>query len=199
MVWYIVLGFPMKGFQMNFKSIASVIALSLVAGCASQPKPVAVEAPPPAPAVAPAPVALAPVAPANTSVVVSGDKWSYTLPDSSWEQGNVGDSSVLSIARNKKDKVVVLFMAQPFEGPADVFPLVVLSGVKEAQGTVASVEPVTINGVVYAHAVTSAKGANAHMWMTVKGGMGYDFMCGGPDSEDQTATCTAIVQTLKLQ
>jgi hypothetical protein len=179
------------------------LSVGLIAACGSSNKSVAVNAPPPpaaassAPAINVAPVV--PAAPKDGSVTVSGAKWSYVLPNSSWEQADASDSTILSLARNKQDKIVILFMAQPFEGPADVFPLVVLSGVKDAGGTIASVEATTINGVVFAHAVTSAKGANAHMWIAVKDGMGYDWMCGGPDSMDQTATCTAIAATLQLK
>lgn len=187
---------------MNFFT-KHALALGLVslglAGCASQPKPVAIVAPPP-----PLVAAVAPVAPpvsTDPSVHLQGSNWSFTCPTKNWEPADVsGKEGLLALVKNDDDKRRILFVEQPFAGPAELFPLMVLSGAKENGAQVTSTKRVVIGGTSFFYAATTtAGGVDINLWVTVKDSNGYVFMCGGAPADDLAETCGTIASTLQIK
>lgn len=195
---------------MNFISkhafTLGLVSLGLMVGCASQPKPVAVSAPPPPPAVVAvatpaAPVTPAPVESTDPAVHVTGDNWSFTCPTKSWTSADVsGREGLLALVKDDSEQRRIVFVGQPFAGPAEVFPLMILSGAKEHGAEVTATKQVVINDVSYTYAdTTTAGGVNIILWVTVKDGTGYVFMCGGAVADDLATTCGTIATTLKIK
>ena len=186
----------------------SLASFGLVTGCGSQPPPVVVNAPPP-PAVvalaAPAapPALTAPVAPKDASVKLTGDNWSFTCPNTNWAEVKTGREEVLGMANDASEHRRIMLIAQDFKGPAQIFPLVILSSVKEQGGKVTATKEVTINSNEYNYIATTANESgqqlDVFMWLTVKNGMGYVFMCGGHPADDLSTMCDGVATTLELK
>lgn len=188
------------------RTLMFVLSLGL-AGCASQPKPVAVNAPPPAPLAAPAPPPAPPVAPAPKAVTAqfSGSNWSFTCPDASWEADDTtGHQELLASVTNAKDKRRVVLIAK--EAPPGVttvdFAALVFANAEGKDGTTISApKPVTLNGTDFIIASSNNKEDNIsiNLWLTVKDNIGYVFMCGGVTADDLTDVCNGIATTLQLK
>jgi hypothetical protein len=188
--------------------VLGLASLGLVAGCGSQPKPVAVNAPPPPAVVAlaapAAPAVLStPAAPKDTSVKLTGDNWSFTCPNDNWTEVKTGREEILGMANDASEHRRIMLIAQDFKGPAQIFPLVILSSVKEQGGKVTATKEATINGNAYNYIATSAVESgnplDVFMWLTVKNGMGYVFMCGGHPADDLSSMCDSVAATLELK
>jgi hypothetical protein len=193
---------------MNIKNCLSFLSLVLVAGCGSQPQPVVVNAPPPPAVVAlaapAAPAALpAPVAPKDAFVKLTGDNWSFTCPNDNWVEVKTGREEVLGMANDASEHRRIMLIAQDFKGPAQIFPLVILSSIKEQGGKVTATKETTVNGNVYNYIATTATESghqlDVFMWLTVKNDKGYVFMCGGHPADDLSTMCDSVAATLELK
>jgi hypothetical protein len=182
-----------------------LVSLGLVAACASQPKPVAVNVPPPAavavatPVIPPPPAPVTPAVPADSAVHVSGDGWSFTCPNDNWESVDVHKDGVLALVNNPSEKRRILLLGQSFEGPPALFPIIMLAGAKEHGGTVTLNKEAVINGRTYTSAQVENGALNLHLWITVKDKVGYAFICGGHATEDLAEVCGGIAATLELK
>jgi hypothetical protein len=193
----------MKGFPMNIKNIIctlGLVSLGLV-GCASTHPPVATAPSQPtadevAPVPPPVPADVAPQVDTTAPVTVSGNTWSFVLPDGTWEHK---ESDEQAIAKNSDNNIRVIFLSQAWDKAPGLFPMTVIHMFQKAGGSVQSYKTVTVNGVKYVHVVLARDGGvDVGLWLGVKNKKAYGFMCGGVANESLTATCDGIASTLKI-
>ena len=204
---------------MNFKKL--IVAASIVlAGCASSShKPVAVNSPPPPPAApvasalpAPPPAPVAPPAAPVDPLLVSGDTWSFRVPDENWEVASKDDlpgEDCVALSQNMTLKARLMLMSDAFPSDTATFNTFVLKGVTSDGGKLIKSAKVTINGTEWAWADTSMalrKGliVRVQIWNTVHDGNGFTLMCGGPTTSATAnpavvAACKQIAGTLQLK
>jgi hypothetical protein len=157
---------------------------------------VVVVAPPPAPPPVPPPVVA-------DSLVIKGDGWEFTLPESGWETESP-EGSPNQTASNEAKKNMIMLTSMTSNLNSQGIALMLIRGFKESGAKILSTTEVVQNATTYTLVVSQApKGADdaiqAWTWITTKNGKGYAFTCGGIKSAaDQAATCATVFKTLKI-
>jgi len=144
----------------------------------------------------PPPVDATPEVDTTAPVTVAGGAWSFVLPDGTWEHRN---NDQIAQASNSDNTIKVILIAQPWDKTPGLFPMTVIHGFQKAGSSVKNYKNVTVNGVKYVHVVLArSEDIDVGMWLGVKNGIGYGFMCGGVKDENLTKTCDGIASTLKV-
>lgn len=187
----------------RFVSLGLVSAF-LVA-CAASSTPSVAVAPPPPPMAEVAPVPLAPATPpapsvpANPNVPFTGTGWAFTCPNSNWVSEETGHDDIFAVInQTEQRKIVFTYGVVPATLDTITFAKTVLSGSTKHKFTVSNIGQPTVNGNQFVFAETTSNEAQINLWMLVKNGKGFVFMCGGVPADDLSAVCGSIAATLKI-
>lgn len=133
-------------------------------------------------------------------LVVSRDNWSFSLPVSEKfialpEECDASVSCSVGFMNGTKTTAVVFF-AEEFTDPLDVYAILSIRGAKEAGATIVSTEQVQINGVNYVLVETTKGVITVWMWVAADGKKGYGLTCGGPTNNREL--CFRVANTLNI-
>lgn len=187
---------------MNLKKLALVASMALAVGCASHPKPVAVNNPPPPPVVTAAPAPVAPPAapaepetPKEFKVTVNGA--SLTLETASWDK-NVEQDDVV-IVSNDEAEVRLMFAGTALKNPA-AFDKTITTMVTKSGGKVLSSKAVKLGDVSATfHDTVNGRKVHIFVWTAAKDGNGWLIQCGSPSNPEAKDVCTAVANTLAIE
>jgi len=127
---------------------------------------------------------------------VKGDSFQFSLP-ADWEV-EASDPLIKSVLINKEKQGLVMMEVFPMNVSTDEFALLVIRTLKQDSVEVKNSSTVNINGQDFVTFDADLDGLTAHMWLTVKNDLGYEFSCGAK-TLDVKDLCISFADTLEIK
>lgn len=140
------------------------------------------------------------VDPVPTEVVVEGQTWEITLPQS-WKQDSPISASVELWAENISIDSLLVLTKESYAGTFDQFSLEAIRGFRGQGAEIGSMQSVSINGYNFTKLESTQGDVDLVTLLTVKNGFGYSLDCGGDESFTfkLKPECQQILSSFKLK
>lgn len=176
------------------KIICTIVMLTIgIASCSSCAKKTQTVEVVPVPSASVSPV---PSTPPVTTVAITHENMSVTLPGPGWNK--LESEDIMSAYLNTNLKNIVILGKEPFTGTHDAYIIKAIMGARNAGATVLSSKQVTINGRYFILIEATKNMVNDWIWTTWEDGVGYGLTCAGPMEASPHDLCFGIASTLKL-
>jgi len=124
-----------------------------------------------------------PVVVPQSSWIISGDTWAFTVPSADWVNINPPNPKIKAALVNPEKHNMVLFIKEEFVGTNSQYVLASMQSLKSAGAQFKSVKQVSLNGVNFTLVEALKENMRVWFWFNAKDGFGYGFSCGGVDVE----------------
>lgn len=125
------------------------------------------------------------------------DNIEFTLPQV-WIEKQGEHDNVKLLAIESLNEGLILVTKEQYTETFDQFVIETLRSLRGDGIEITGTSSVIINDTTYVFAGAAKDDIRMMVWMTVKSGYGYGFMCGGPDKKFFNLNCQEIASTLKI-
>lgn len=149
-----------------------------------------------------APVEATSILDSSNPIIISNNNWQFTLPSDEWKltSSDDGGSETYFLYENKKEKSLLFFVKEPFNGLTQDYALIAVRGLKESNLNLRSSSQLVIDAKTFVYLELFNDNIKIYQIMLSQDKFGYSLSCGGLDIENVfKEKCMTIFKSLKIK